>query len=694
MAAARLVVACAAGAACAASACAGAAAGGGAAAAAAAGEALEASILRAEDERDSRLAPLAALLEAPDPAARARVAVALGRIGDRAHAGLLALRLRVDRDASVRAALCQALGLVGRVEATRALIEALAGDPAIEVRCRAVQALGFIRGPLSLSALLAALPPPGQAVEGPAADLVWHCVVGLHRQRDERAAGALARLAARGRGSVQRAATWGLARLRSARAGPTLRELVSSPDAYVRAWAIRGLGELSAARASDLIPLLSDRSHLVRAHAIVASGSARARAAVPALLRLASGAAGDAILRIEAVNALGAIGDRRALAPVERLRSGRGTLARAADLALARLGVPEKAFLAPPSVPGRHPAGTTAWTVLDWLGWVQALAAHGSRAARDVLWWLAAPPPGPAPGSQASGDDARVVVAAAAGALADSATTSDSARLRALLADGDPYVRGLVVEALAKLDGPAAAGAIAAAYRRALTDPVDDFRTSAVQAAAAWKSPKARPLFEEAGGDPSRNVRVLALRALDDLDAGAGRVRDAGPVGARRSDAFYARAARRALSGDDPVATIVTSAGSFRFRLLARHAPLTVANFIELARAGRFDGLSIPRVVPEFVVQMGDPRGDLSGSPGYTIRCEVNGLAYERGTVGMALAGKDTGGCQFFVTHTRHPHLDGVYTIFGTVISGMDVVDRIRKGDRLVRVEVSDPSGA
>ena len=92
------------------------------------------------------------------------------------------------------------------------------------------------------------------------------------------------------------------------------------------------------------------------------------------------------------------------------------------------------------------------------------------------------------------------------------------------------------------------------------------------------------------------------------------------------------------------------------------------------------------RVVPNFVVQAGDPRGDGNGGPGYAIRDELNRHRYLRGTLGMALSGPDTGGSQFFVTHSPQPHLDGGYTVFGQLADGADVLDRIVQGDRIVRV--------
>jgi cyclophilin family peptidyl-prolyl cis-trans isomerase len=113
-----------------------------------------------------------------------------------------------------------------------------------------------------------------------------------------------------------------------------------------------------------------------------------------------------------------------------------------------------------------------------------------------------------------------------------------------------------------------------------------------------------------------------------------------------------------------------------------------VHNFVALARRGYFDGQRFHRVVPNFVVQAGDPRGDGNGGPGYAIRDELNPHRYERGTLGMALSGPNTGGSQWFVTHAAQPHLDGGYTVFGRLRQGGDVLDRIVQGDRIVRITI------
>ncbi len=123
-------------------------------------------------------------------------------------------------------------------------------------------------------------------------------------------------------------------------------------------------------------------------------------------------------------------------------------------------------------------------------------------------------------------------------------------------------------------------------------------------------------------------------------------------------------------------------------RLFGSEAPGTVANFVTLAGKGYFNGLTFHRVVPDFVIQGGDPHGDGWGGPGYAIRCEINPLLYDTGRLGMALSGKDTGGSQFFITQSPQPHLNGRYTIFGEVMEGQDVVDKIQVGDVIDEVRI------
>jgi cyclophilin family peptidyl-prolyl cis-trans isomerase len=139
---------------------------------------------------------------------------------------------------------------------------------------------------------------------------------------------------------------------------------------------------------------------------------------------------------------------------------------------------------------------------------------------------------------------------------------------------------------------------------------------------------------------------------------------------------------------------IRTRRGTVTVRLACSQAPLTCLNFLQLAAQGFYDGLTFHRVVPDFVVQGGDPRGDGTGGPDYAIRDEINRLRYDRGAMGMALAGPDTGGSQFFITLSPQPHLDGGYTVFGEVVGGDEVLDQIRIGDRIEKVvEVEEQHG-
>jgi cyclophilin family peptidyl-prolyl cis-trans isomerase len=141
------------------------------------------------------------------------------------------------------------------------------------------------------------------------------------------------------------------------------------------------------------------------------------------------------------------------------------------------------------------------------------------------------------------------------------------------------------------------------------------------------------------------------------------------------------------------LATVNTNKGRFTIELLPAEAPLNVDNFVQLAKRRYFNGIVFHRVVPNFVIQGGDPRGDGNGGPGYQIRCEINEVPYQRGAVGMALSGKDTGGSQWFVTHAPQPHLDGGYTVFGNVAAGMNVVDNIVRGDRIISIVVTEKPG-
>ena len=137
-------------------------------------------------------------------------------------------------------------------------------------------------------------------------------------------------------------------------------------------------------------------------------------------------------------------------------------------------------------------------------------------------------------------------------------------------------------------------------------------------------------------------------------------------------------------------AIIDTEKGKIELELFDKEAPNTVANFEKLANSGFYNGLTFHRVLPDFVIQGGCPKGDGTGGPGYTIKCEINPHKHGTGALSMAHAGKDTGGSQFFITHSPQPHLDCVHTVFGKVINGMNVVNAIKPKDVMRKVTVVD----
>ncbi len=177
---------------------------------------------------------------------------------------------------------------------------------------------------------------------------------------------------------------------------------------------------------------------------------------------------------------------------------------------------------------------------------------------------------------------------------------------------------------------------------------------------------------------------VLRRAAGESLGKLGGKVPALEPAERVKDVALYREIVQRTRS--PRTVEIRTPRGTVTVRLACPLAPLTCLNFLNLAGQGFFDGLNFHRVVPDFVVQGGDPKGDGSGGPGYAIRDEINRLRYNRGVVGMALAGADTGGSQFFITLSPQPHLDGGYTAFGEVIAGAEVLDRIQLGDRIEKV--------
>jgi cyclophilin family peptidyl-prolyl cis-trans isomerase/HEAT repeat protein len=403
--------------------------------------------------------------------------------------------------------------------------------------------------------------------------------------------------------------------------------------------------------------------------AIRALGSIADQASAEALTRIVADGEADQPLRVEAMNSLAIVARPDSLDLMLDLLSDTSPAIRgAATRALARLD--PDTFLA--TLSGLDPDR-------DWTVRMALASALGSLPAQQGL---------PRLRTMLQERDQRVIPAVLAALVAAKAPGTDQILIQQLKAD-DFALRAAAANGLAELKAIHAIGALIEAYRGTLGDSTYVTRAAIFSAIHRIDPPMARPLLLEALKDRDWAVRVRALMLLREqgaTDPPASAIRPA-PNGRAIDDAEWQSLASPPFS---PHAYIETDRGMIEIELSILDAPLTVANFITLARKGFFNGIAIHRVVPDFVVQDGDPRGDGEGGPGYTIRDEINERPYLRGTVGMALDWKDTGGSQFFITHSPQPHLDGRYTVFGHVVNGMEIVDQIQQWDVVRRVRIWD----
>jgi cyclophilin family peptidyl-prolyl cis-trans isomerase/HEAT repeat protein len=289
-----------------------------------------------------------------------------------------------------------------------------------------------------------------------------------------------------------------------------------------------------------------------------------------------------------------------------------------------------------------------------------------------------------------SDQDQRVVPAVINAIVAAKLPNASGLISEKLKAD-DFVVRANAAAALAELKSADAAPSLLEAYKASLGDSTYVARAAILTALNQLNQTAAWPLLQDALRDRDWAVRVRAYSLMRAAGVAANALGpDAIRPASQPAPVDSPEWAAIVNPGFSPHAFIETDKGSIEIELAIADAPVTVNNFITLARKGFFDGNGIHRVVPDFVVQDGDPRGDGEGGPGYSIRDEINQRPYLRGTVGMALDWEDTGGSQFFITHSPQPHLDARYTVFGHVVTGMDVVDRLGPWDVIRSVRVWD----
>jgi cyclophilin family peptidyl-prolyl cis-trans isomerase/HEAT repeat protein len=622
------------------------------------------------------------LLDDGEARVRRRAALALGRVGSPEAIEPLA-RLLGDEQPEVREIAAFALGLIGSADARSALGAALR-DAAPEVQGRAAQALGMIgdsTDAAAVSEMVQAHVRAG-ALAGmdadelgfPLAPNVEATRLGLYALARLGSFDALAAASLDAEG--QPVSRWwpvasALQQLGDQRGSPALMALLNTPGRYTAAFAARGLGAMrSLAAAAPLRQIVEQQTthQAVVIQAMRALSAIGDTASVLVLTGIVADAEADAALRLEAMTALATLATADSVDLLLDLMSDPSPAMRSAALrTLAR--VDPETFLAALSGMDRDSEWTVRAAEADALA---TLPLTRGEARLSVLL---------------EDDDPRVVSAVLAARVTSRAPGTEAALIERLGAD-DFGARAFAATGLAELGALASIPSLVEAYRAALDDATYVARVAILSALAELDPTVARPVLENALGDRDWAVRV---RAVELLRAGGAEIDDGAilpaPAGRAIADPEWFALVSPRFS---PHAYIETDRGVIEIELAIIDAPLTVANFVTLARSGFFDAVAIHRVVPDFVAQGGDPRGDGEGGPGYTIRDEINTRPYLRGTVGMALDGPDTGGSQFFITHSPQPHLDGRYTAFGHVVSGMDVVDHLVPGDVIQRIRIRD----
>ncbi len=595
------------------------------------------AIAIAEDQR--RYPDLKRFLAHADSAIRARAVLAVGRLQDSTTVPDL-LPMLDDSSATVRAEVLFALGQIGHRSARAALEGRLQGG-STDSRGLAIEALGKLTDPASTPRLVRFLADPSPALRREAAMALW--------------------------------------RIGDSTAVDHLLARRSDPDPGVR-WRVLYALEKIVMPSKVVLPValhLDDTDALVRAYAVRTLGRQKS----PRATAYVTQAVGDADrnVAVNAIRALQMIADTTCASCLPTLT---GALAHA------------------------HPymRVTAATALADRFAWGPADSAARAGAMKAL--------------DKALADSNAATRGAAARALLARDGERALDRVRPLLADSSLYARTAVITALTLL--PAATVTPLLLERLTPVHPLF-VRMTAADALGTLKAPEALAPLRAALEDSTLLYCASAAAALGEMGdsasvpalsaAYASRARDADAdariairdalrklAGRAYADSIErkyptpAAPAEFAADFQDPPAwrgaVLHTARGAIEWSFYGAEAPQTVKNFCRLAERGYFNGLAVHRVVPNFVIQDGDPTGTGSGGPGYSIRCEYNQLRYEPGMVGMALAGKDTGGSQWFINHSPQPHLNGRYTIFARVVRGMEVVQNVVQGDRVLKVEL------
>ena len=702
-------------------------------------------IVKAEDERRYDTV-LENLLKNQNAKIRSRAALAAGRIGNDAAIAALTNLLEKDSSQEVRAMAAFALGEIESVKAADAILKVLdERKNADSVRARAVEAAGKIAAANAKDekakdlgeAILENLEFEDERGKSQNRDVVLLGLTAVLRARPEKGNSVTAKFLTSPDERIRIDAGNTLTRLRAKNANDELRKMLKSDtSAVARANAARALG---AAEDKDSLgalveAALTDADSRVRVSAIRSVGSLKDKQSAEKLLTRGENLLADykkskfknpteknELLEIATVlgRLLPVSDDKRAVAFLDALRQADKYSSPETEIALARIApriYVESVIKDADEIFFKEGDWRASSTAFQGLGEIANLESNKENDAiksavrvfivRLISNWLMMSPKEKAKGKT------EMAIPDLIRAFAAFKSENTSGILRPILdIETDIFIRAAIAEILAeqpsskenvealenafdfayvndkfyndatlgimdalfKLDKKEASGALLVALNS----------SNYLVRKKAFELLSDKDLQKDAPGIPAllENARAKKKDQLSAFAPGS----KLGVI--LNTNADYTRAVSRRNGSVKAVFT--TEKGAFTIDFMPEDAPLTVDNFIKLARAGYFNGLAVHRVVPNFVMQDGDPRGDGNGGPGWEIRCEINMLSYERGAVGMALSGKDTGGSQWFVTHSPQPHLDGGYTVFGQVNeSDMKVVDSIVRGDKILSVKI------
>jgi cyclophilin family peptidyl-prolyl cis-trans isomerase/HEAT repeat protein len=626
---------------------------------------------------------------------RAAAALAVGQVGtEHGSEGLSRLRsLLRDRDSGVAANAAYALGLLRDSASISGLSATLASNR--EVAREAAWAMGEIGSP-ARTAIITALRNAREP------DVMVQLLLAAAKLRPVPLADISPFLHQGSPPPVVWAASYAIARTRSAGGVRELIQLEASPALNTEPRSAERAGENLTPYGDPQTAAPRIRAEIARGLAKSAAGDSLGPSAFAVLSRLVGDP--DPHVRINAVRSLGTYGpiakpslvyathDRDPNVRIAAAQSFGTVLTKqstdfstllAADTSL----VYQSSLLGSATRSGLRPPELAQWAASrDWRWRAAVAGAEGDTLDRAFAMSRAA--------ALTRDPDPRVREAAYAAIIPTASMSLEDtvhALLLAGLHDPDFYVRATVIGALADHLSANDLSPVLASYSQASRDSANDARLAAIQyVAALWK--RDSTAFTDA-----RRAQLAQLAVpADPLERGAGKSvapldRWKNVTPSARPLAWYEGVVNTIVmpvqSGKRLTATINTVRGPIKLELFGGDAPITVWNFLSLARSGYYRNTRFHRVVPNFVAQDGDPRDDGNGGPGYAIRDEMNRHRYERGAVGMALSGPDTGGSQYFITHSPQPHLDGHYTVFGRVTGGYDVLDRLVQGDLITRVD-------